>query len=81
MVNKTQLFLCFGTAIFGTAFIWNLEINIFKMWIILLRHLNLDYRVATEKYLPLESDVEKVEFCLAGRALPTTGQKKMFFLR
>lgn len=47
------------------------------MWILLLRHLNLDYRVAMEKYLRFESDVEKAELMLAWYALPT-GQEKMF---
>lgn len=79
-VNKTLLFLCVAIAKLGAAFIWSLETDIFKMWIILLRHLNLDYRVAVEKYLPLESDVEKVEFCLAGYTFPATGRKNMFFL-
>lgn len=41
------------------------------MWIFLLKRLNLDYRVAMEKYLPFESDAEKVELILAGCALPT----------
>ena len=63
--------LSFDVVKLGIAFIWNLEINIFKMWIFLLKHLNLDYRVAMEKYLPFESDAEKVELILAGCALPT----------
>lgn len=79
LVNKTLLCLCFDIAKLGIAFRWNLKINSFKMWTLLLRDLNLDYRAAMEKYLPLESDVEKVELILAECTLPT-GWKKMFSL-
>lgn len=73
LVNKTLL--CFDVVKLGIAFIWNLEINIFKMQILLLKQ--SIFRLQ-EKYLLFELTVSKVELILAGCAFPT-GWKKMFF--